>query len=158
PYDGIDNRLSKSPVVVGNKPMRGGCDTPAVIDIAEGTTQTLQLACHVTAGTAVINYANLPAWVTVDSTKPGTLNLAPQVGTALDSTNPTSTEKNFTITINISSSTAPGSIDSQFLTIAVHHQAQSLSVTGFDSSARILEGNTYTETIKVTSADFPQGP
>jgi len=159
PYDGVNGKLeTKPPSQNSGKPGGFTCNMPPALDVAEGTSQSLGLGCQVPSGTPVVTYQNLPSFVTPDASKPGTLNIAPQVGDGEDPSNPTVTVKRYDITVVLTSSDSSVAESTQDLAIYVHHQDGSVTVTGLDSQPDIYEGQTYTANITVSSPDFPQGP
>jgi len=157
PYSGIDDKLGQAPPVVTKPQQPGGCQIQGVIDVNEGATVKIPVTCVVPNGTPDITFQNKPAFATfLQATSE--LQISPQLGDAANPSNPTDTSRAYAAQVNLGLVNEPVTISSQNFTIVVHHVAQNATISNFDANAIIHEGDKYSSTFTVQSADFPNGP
>lgn len=158
PYSGFSGNYKKNPVE--NKPTLCGnfcIDAPPLVEIMEGSTSQVKIVGRVQTGTPIITFDNIPSWATYDVTT-GILTCAPKIGDATDPNKPTETLRNYLVSVNLSSTSTGNAKSQQAIVIAVHHLAQGMQITGFDTGLRVNEGDSYQNIFQIHSLDFPNGP
>jgi hypothetical protein len=161
PYAGHTERVTPDPVV--HKPsVPTGYDVEVTesVRITEGAAIQIKIVGHVPApGKPVLSFdASLPPFCSAYDPVTATVTCQPKRGDATDPANPTDNFRTWTVNLKLSSTDTPVVEITRSFTINVTHQASNLTIQGFDPSAQVLEGQTYTGVFQVGSQDTPTGP
>jgi hypothetical protein len=159
PYDGQNTaRLSQDPPVKHSTLPGFTVEAPAVVDMTEGDSNVkIPVTAHVLSGTPIITVEGLPSFATWDASSSSVI-LNPPIGSSVDPAAPAETTRKYTMLIKATSTDAGMSFVQQTVLVLVHHKAESLVVTGFNSQVDLPEGAPYSTTFKIQSLTFPAGP
>jgi hypothetical protein len=130
---------------------------PPTIDIVEGSSSTTAITSTTGGAAATLAISGQPVWATFDSTT-GKLKLSPPVGAGSNPSNPTVNEMTYAITVTLATAVSPVVSISQSLVVIVHQQATSMQILDLPTALTVLEGQEYTASLQVTSAQFSNGP
>ena len=131
-------------------------DAPLVMEFEEGKAATYEVHASVPApGQPVLSVSDLPTGATFSNDFKLTWN--PPYGIVQDKDNPSAVTKSFPVTFKLFDSGNPLVIVQRKAVLLVHDMPQSFTLDT-PVTSQMTEGQTFTQTIKVNSVDFPAGP
>ncbi len=159
PYEGKDtSHLSTAPTVDHAQLPGFNILAPTVVEVTEGSPGvSIPISAQVLTGTPVLSAENLPSFGSYDA-KTQMITLNPPIGASIDPKNPLETTRKYEIIVKATSTDAPASFIQQTIVLLVHHQAESLNVSGLNQFVTVFEGTTFQTDVHVSSFNFPKGP
>jgi hypothetical protein len=157
PYAGTTGKLSGDPVSLRPAMPVLSINAPDTVDMVEGTMGQFKVTGRVLVGHPVLKFEGLPQDASYSPTE-GFITWKPPFGAAVDPINPTSTTNAYPVRVTLTSDDDPKTLRQAVVVILVHRPANSMNLSGLDTTPYIAEGQDYEATFQVADSAYANGP